>query len=439
MQPAQGLGTHWVTPARVKGNGSVRSSVCPSIPAGSRYWLGFTGVFPPPRAPLPGMAPGRCCNGTDGVYGANPPSSCSRDNTSLLQHGLAAPGHFFTLLLAAAAGQIKGDTGHPAGPGGVCQTPAPIPTPPVGNRTHRGRLPARRVGDGMAPRGMRRLNPRDPIAGLPPPPNHGCCLVMGAAGCGSWELPHWDLRPPAWGKACGRSPVGAAGSCARGRGARGQCQWAGLFSTICLARPEAAAGQGRWRQLLRLCCYLWHREEKWGKKGQKAAGWTPPFAASCSPLRPAPNPVWALWGAPGLGGHEQRGGQGLPPRRSWGLTRGDVSGLREVHAGCPAQPHIPEGWKAAWGQGLGWGLQPKSSCCFLPGVRPSTLELNPQTPSRGSLTLQPWGQGVTWSQPQPQIPSMLAGAGQAHTPPACFGASSGTKITPRPLPASRWC
>lgn len=203
---------------------------------------------------------------------------------------------------------------------------------------------------------------------------------MGAAGCGSWELPHRDLRPPAWGKACGRSPVGAAGSCARGRGARGQCQWAGLFSTICLARPEAAAGQGRWKQLLRLCCYLWHREEKWGKKGQKAAGWTPPFAASCSPLRPAPNPIWALWGAPGLGGHEQRGGQGLPPRRSWGLTRGDVSGLREVHAGCPAQPHIPEGWKAAWGQGLGWGLQPKSSCCFLPGVGPSTPELNPQTP-----------------------------------------------------------
>lgn len=146
MQPAQGLGTPWVTPARAKGNGSVRPSVCPSIPAGSRYRLGFTGVFPLPRAPLPATAPGGCCNGTDGVYRANPPPPAPGTtfpfyNTVWLRRGIFSPSCWLRPLARS-----KGTRGTRRGRGRL-PNPSPDSHPACWEHTAAGR---RHVGRAMA-------------------------------------------------------------------------------------------------------------------------------------------------------------------------------------------------------------------------------------------------------------------------------------------------
>lgn len=148
--------------------------------------------------------------------------------------------------------------------------------------------------------------------------------------------------------------------------------------------------QGRWKRLLQLCCYLWRREEKWGKKRQKAAmrkGQSD--APVCSPLRsqlrPAPScripsqrrpgpPELCHGVVPGTGGwrgleagESQRGGRELPPppllqtqRRTRGTHGGMCQGCGRSVLGVRPSPAFPRagnlpgvrGWAGGCSQNL---------------------------------------------------------------------------------------
>lgn len=137
---------------------------------------------------------------------------------------------------------------------------------------------------------------------------------------------------------------------------------AGLFSTICLAwsRAAAPARQMEAAPAALLLFMVAGRKNNGGKNGEISHSATSPCAEHRCPA-PAPStspgpPTLRPWGS---GGREGQGStRGSPRSHGQGDGGRDMrgcAGMREVRAGCPAQPHIPEVWKPARGQGLGWG------------------------------------------------------------------------------------
>lgn len=425
-------------------------SVCPPRVA----VLGGFHRHPPPYTPhpIPPVAPGGCCNGTGCIYGANPPPPPLPGQRFPFTTWFGRDAAFFHPYTGCS--RLRDQMGHgtPRGAwrGGrdTFAKPAAKPQPLFSSRLDDNPpTPARWVGDTAEA-----LEMMGPHRGAPIPRKPGCCPSRGAGSYRTRIRVRLCRGRPA--DAPPQAPLAAVPGGRWGGMPAGRIVFhhlVGLVGGSCAGRADGSGSCGS--------AAIYGVGKKNGAKKDKKqpcerAGRTPPFAApyahSCAPLRlagfhPSAGRDLRHW-ATGLsralgagGGWKQGRAKGVagssPPllqtqRRSQGHTRRDVPGLREVRAGCPAQPRIPEGWKPAWGQGLGWGLQPKPSCCSPPGVGLSAQEQKPRSPSQGSRTLQSWGQGAPWSQSRPQTLPALARAGWTLSSSVCCGASLGTKITP---------
>lgn len=240
-------------------------------------------------------------------------------------------------------------------------------------------------------------------------------------------------------------------------GGPGPVPAAGLFCTICLAWSKAAALAGQMEAapaalLLFMVAGRKNNGAKQKDKKQPRCNIT-----MCSPVAehrsrsPAPSAspgptTSGIWGLGGL-----RRGRGSPRSHGQGDGgRGDMqgcAGLREVRAGCPAQPHIPEGWKRARGQGLGWGGCSQTLLLITPRPRWGILceppvPRVPHAPAPGTRsTLVPKGPQpdphparVQWSiiryQNNPPGPSRLPGdAERADCTAECPGLPAGMPLS----------
>lgn len=220
-----------------------------------------------------------------------------------------------------------------------------------------------------------------PHRGAPTPRKPGCCPSRGAGSCRTGIRVRLCRGRPA--DAPPRAPLAAVPG-GRGGNASGQ----DCFPPSGWLGRRQLRRQGRWKRLLQLCCYLWRREEKWGKKRQKAAmrkGQSD--APVCSPLRsqlrPAPScripsqrrpgpPELCHGVVPGTGGwrgleagESQRGGRELPPPHSYRHREGPgahTEGCARVAGGpCWVSGPAPHsrGLETCPGSGAGLGAAAK--------------------------------------------------------------------------------